>query len=126
MSIKTPLNRVRGLGAAREGVTHFWHQRMTALALIPLVLWLLYSVTVHIGDSYADARAWLACPLTAIPLVLLVLAGFYHMKLGLQTVIEDYIHKESSRLVLLILNNFWAFGLGAACIYAILSLSFGA
>jgi len=119
---RTPLNRVRGLGSAKEGVDHFWHQRLTAVALFPLVLWLVYSLCVHVGEDYEAMRAWLARPTTAAPMLLLVFAGFYHMKLGLQTVIEDYIHKESTRIFLSVLNNFWAFGAGIACTYAVISI----
>lgn len=125
MSIKTPLNRVRGLGAAKEGVGHFWHQRLTAVALFPLVLWLLYSICGHIGEDYQSARVWIAKPTTAVPFLLLILAGFYHMKLGLQVVIEDYIHKDGTRIALSLLNNFWAFGVGVLCIYSVLSIAFG-
>lgn len=125
MSIKTPLNRVRGLGAAREGVGHFWHQRVTSVALFPLVLWFLYSICGHIGADYTATIEWMKKPTTAVPLLLLVLAGFYHMKLGLQTVIEDYIHKESTRLLLLMLNNFWAVGVGILCLYSVFSISVG-
>ncbi len=125
MSIRTPLNQVRGLGSAQEGVGHFWHQRMTAVALIPLVLWLLVSLYHHIGDPYEEMVAWLARPQTAIPFLFLILAGFYHMKLGLQVVVEDYIQKESTKIFLLLLNNLVAFGLGVICVYAVLKLSFG-
>ena len=125
MSIQTPLNKVRGLGSAQEGVGHFWHQRVTAVALVPLVLWFLVSLYHHIGDPYDEIVVWLGKPTTAIPLLFLILAGFYHMRLGMQVVVEDYIQKEFSKILLLLLNNLVAIGLGIVCVYAVLKLSFG-
>ena len=124
MSLRTPLGEVRGLGSAKEGVKHFWHQRMTAVALVPLVIWFLVNVIGLVGADYATATAALGSPMVAIPTLLLIGAGFYHMKLGLQVVIEDYIHKEGSKIALLMLNNFFAVAIGLACVYAVLKLSF--
>jgi len=125
MSIRTPLARVRGLGAARAGVAHFWQQRLTAAALVPLTVWLLWQIVAHAGADFDAARAWLAEPLTAVLLLLLVLAGFHHMRLGLAVVIDDYIHKEGTRVALLMLNAFFAYGIGVACVFAVLKLSLG-
>ena len=125
MSIRTPLARVRGLGSAKQGVRHFWHQRVTALALIPLVIWFVWALTSHVGADYQTVRAWLSTPLTTILMLFLIIACFYHMRLGVQVVIEDYIHSEPGRLALLVLNSFVAYGLGIACIFAVLKISLG-
>lgn len=124
MSLRTPLSEVRGLGSAKEGTGHFWHQRMTAVALVPLVIWFLINLIGLIGADHATASAALGQPLIAIPTLLLIGAGFYHMKLGMQVVIEDYIHGEGSKIALLMLNNFFAVAIGFACAYAVLKLSF--
>ncbi len=124
MSLRTPLGQVRGLGSAKEGTGHFWQQRMTGVALVPLVIWFLINAVSLVGADYATASAALAQPLVAIPTLLLIGAGFYHMKLGLQVVIEDYISKEGSKIALLMLNNFFAVAIGLACVYAVLKLSF--
>ena len=126
LSIRTPLARVRGLGSAKKGVAHFWQQRLTAVALIPLAVWMLWGLIAHAGADYAEARAWLGQPVTAILLLLLVLAGFHHMRLGLEVVIEDYVHDEGVRLALVLLNVLAAYGLGIACAFAALKLSLGA
>jgi succinate dehydrogenase / fumarate reductase membrane anchor subunit len=91
MGIRTPINRVRGLGSAKEGTTHFWHQRVTAVALVPLVLWFLWMVPTHVGSDYYVVREWLSSPLTATLLLLFIGTAFYHMKLGFQTVVEEVL-----------------------------------
>ena len=113
---------MRGLGSAKEGVGHFWQQRVSAIALIPLVLWFAWSVFAHAGDDYIDARTWLSQPLTSIFMLLLIGAGCFHMRLGLQVVIEDYIHGEGGRIALVILNNLFSIGLGVASAFAILRI----
>ena len=123
--MKTPLNKVRGLGSAKEGVEHFWHQRVSAIALVPLVLWFLWTVPTHVGADYETVRAWIAGPLTAIPLLLFIAVAFYHMKLGLQTVIEDYISGHGLKIVLLVLSTFFSYGLAAASAFAVLQISLG-
>ncbi len=124
-SIKTPLNRVRGLGAAKTGVGHFWHQRLTAVALIPLGLWFLFAVRAHIRDDYAAMRAWLAEPVTAVLMLLFVSASLYHMYLGLQVVFEDYIHKDGVKLAHFIVTAGIVLLLGAFSAFAILKISLG-
>lgn len=125
MNIKTPLNQVRGLGAAKEGTSHFWQQRATAVALIPLSLWFLWAVPANVGADYAAVSAWLASPLTSILLLLFIGTAFHHMKLGVQVVIEDYIHTHSSKVALLLLSSFFSYGLAGACIFAVLKISLG-
>lgn len=121
--LRTPYAKVHGLGSAKSGTGHFWAQRLTAVALIPLGLWFLISIALHAGDGYDAFVAWLGSPFTAGGLILLIGAGFYHMSLGMQVVIEDYIHREATRVVLLILNKFWAAAAAIVSILAILRVS---
>ena len=102
MSLRSPLGRVRGLGSAKEGVTHFWAQRMTALALIPLTVWFVISLLFVLGADHGAVKAWVGSPVVAGLLILLIAATFYHAFLGLQVVIEDYIHGEGLKLVTLV------------------------
>jgi succinate dehydrogenase / fumarate reductase membrane anchor subunit len=101
-SLRSGLGRVRGLGAAKEGVNHWWAQRVTALALVPLTLWFVASVVVLAGADHAAVTAWIARPLNTVLLLCLVGATFWHASLGLQVVIEDYIHRESTRVAVLL------------------------
>jgi len=126
MSQRTPLAKVRGLGSAREGTQHFWLQRATAVANIFLVCFLLGLLVYLAGADHAVARRTLAQPYVAIPLLLLVLSGIVHMRLGMQTIIEDYVHGEGSKLAALLLNTFFAILVGITCVFAVLKLSFGA
>ena len=123
---RTPLGRVRGLGAAKHGVGHFISQRVSAAALVLLGLWGVYSALGLAQDDYAAARAWMGSVWHAVPLALLLAVGLYHGQLGVQVVIEDYIHKPMTRNALLILNLFVS-GLGAALgVFSILKVAFGA
>jgi succinate dehydrogenase / fumarate reductase membrane anchor subunit len=116
MSMRSPLGRVRGLGSAREGVGHWWAQRMTSLALVPLALWFVAALVGLTGADYATARDWIATPVPAALLVLLIVATFYHGALGLQVIIEDYVHHEGAKLSLL---------LGLTGVLAVLTVLFG-
>ncbi len=102
MSLRSPLGRVRGLGSAKEGVNHFWAQRMTAVALIPLAVWFVISLFSVLGSNHGAVQAWVSSPVVASLLILLIVATFYHAFLGLQVVIEDYIHGEGLKLLTLI------------------------
>ena len=123
--LRTPLGRAVGLGSAKEGVAHWWAQRLTAVALVPLLIWLVAALVAHVGAGRAAALAWLASPLTAITLVLLLIAGCYHMALGVQVVIEDYVHGEGRKLATLILNRFIAFVVAVAGLFAVLRIAMG-
>jgi succinate dehydrogenase / fumarate reductase membrane anchor subunit len=120
----TPLKRVRGLGAARSGTETFWRQRMTAVANIPLVLFLILLIVTHIGASYEDVHAYLAQPLVALALLALVISAAIHMRIGLKEIIEDYVH-GGTRIVAILLATFFAAGVGLACVVAILKIGLG-
>ncbi|HEX3974504.1 MAG TPA: succinate dehydrogenase, hydrophobic membrane anchor protein [Stellaceae bacterium] len=122
--LQSPLGRVMGLGSAKEGVAHWWAQRLTAVALIPLLIWFVIEIISLTGAPRADVVAWLHSPFVAITMVLLLIATFYHMALGIQVVVEDYVHSEWSKITLLMLNKFVAFALAAAGIFAVLRIAF--
>ena len=119
-ALRSDLGRVRGLGSAKEGVQHWWAQRMTALALIPLSLWFVASIVFMIDVDHATAMWWLGSPVTLGLIALFLVALIYHAVLGLQVVIEDYIHGHATKLVLLLLVQASGFVLGAAGIVAML------
>ena len=125
MMRKTPLGRVLGLGSARSGTEHFWSQRMTAVAGIPLVVFLIGFILTHIGASRAETVASLGNPLVAILLALTVINLLWHMKLGMQVIIEDYVHAPRNKFAALLLNTFFSAVMGVAALYAILKMSFG-
>ena len=125
MNMRTPLGRVRGLGSARTGTEEFWLQRMTAIAGIPLTIAGLFLVISLTGRSYPAVKQILASPLVAVLLILFVIALAAHMKVGVQVVIEDYIYDKNQKLTLLMLNNFFAWAVGLACVFAILKIAFG-
>lgn len=123
MSIQTPLGRARGLGSAKSGVQHFWHQRLTAIALVPLTIWFVWAVARYTGAPYSDVVAFLENPFSAAAMLMFILAGLYHMALGIQVVIEDYIEREGTKLALLIFTNFAAFVVGVVSVIAVLRIA---
>ncbi|MBY0319929.1 MAG: succinate dehydrogenase, hydrophobic membrane anchor protein [Reyranella sp.] len=122
---RTHLSRARGLGSAKEGVHHFWAQRVTAVALIPLVVWFAISLIMMSGADYGVVRAWIGSPVVMVLLVLTIVIGLHHGQLGMQVVVEDYVHNEGMKLALIVLMRFIAVFFGLAAIVAILRIGFG-
>jgi len=118
----TSIGRVRGLGSAHEGTHHWWQQRLTAGANLALMLWLIASLVLLPKLDYATVQAWLASPLAAVPMILLVISVFYHLKMGLQVVIEDY-ERDARRIVLMTLLNFFAIAAAVFAIFSILKIA---
>jgi succinate dehydrogenase / fumarate reductase membrane anchor subunit len=123
-SIRTPAARVRGLGSAKTGTSHFWLQRMTAVANIPLTIAFVAIVLVLARRDYAQAMALVSQPLVALLLIGFMLSAVIHMRLGMQVIIEDYVHQEGSKILLLMFNTFFSIAMGLAAIYAVLKISF--
>jgi succinate dehydrogenase / fumarate reductase membrane anchor subunit len=123
--MRTPLSRVRHLGAAHHGTEHFWMQRLTAAANVLLLIVLIGVVVTLVGRSHATVLATLSKPLISVLLVAAVVSVAVHMRLGMQIIIEDYVHSEFRKVVLLMLNTFFTWGVGLSCIYAVLKISFG-
>ena len=125
MTMRTPLARVRGLGASRTGTEHFWWQRLTAVANVPLTIAAVVIIISLLGRNHAATAQILGSPLIVILLLLFILSVCGHMRIGMQVIIEDYVHDEKSKIALIMLNVFYVFAVGLASIYAILKLSFG-
>ena len=125
MSIRTPIGRVRGRGAARSGTSHFWHQRVTAVANVFLVTAFVVILVSLLGRSHAAVIQILASPFVAIVMLLMIGSVIYHMKIGMQVVIEDYVHDETWKFAAIIANTFFAIAVAAACVYSLLKISFG-
>ena len=122
--MRSPLGRARGLGSAKKGVEHWWVQRVTAAALVPLMLWLSIALIGGVGSSYATVVAWLRAPLTTILMVLLLIALFYHTALGLQVIIEDYVHSGRKKLPVLVLARLACVALAVTGIVMVLRIAF--
>lgn len=125
MEMRSHLGRARGLGASNDGVHHWWAQRLTGLALVPLALWFVFSVIGMIGADHATFTAWVGRHGNPVLLILLTISMFHHAQLGLQVVIEDYVHCEKIKVISVVLIKFAAVLLGACCIFAVLRLTFG-
>ena len=123
MSLRTPLGRVLGRGSAGEGVGHWWVQRVTAVALLPLTSWFAISLLSHSLQSYEVMRGWLGQPYVAVPAILLVLTLALHSKLGVEVVVEDYVHGTAAKTVLLLLSTFVHVAAAVAAVFAILVLA---
>ncbi|HEY1981484.1 MAG TPA: succinate dehydrogenase, hydrophobic membrane anchor protein [Xanthobacteraceae bacterium] len=123
--IRTPLARVLGRGAAKSGTEHFWHQRLTAVANVPLTIAAIVIMLMLLGRNQAAAAQILGSPAVAIIMLLFILSVTVHMRLGMAVIIEDYVHDESAKLTLLMANTFFTIAVGLACVYGVLKLSFG-
>ncbi len=126
MSLRTPLGRVRGLGSAKDGTHHWWMQRVTAVALILLTVWFVASLVALVGADYAVVRDWIGNPVVAVLLSLFIGTSLYHFKLGLQVVIEDYIHHEGLKIAAQLAVTFFSVVVAAVSIFAVLKIAFQA
>ena len=124
MSLRSPMARARGLGSAHEGVSHWWGQRLSALALIPLMLWFVGYVCTTVGEPFAAARESLHAPVNAVLMIMMVAAGFYHGHLGLTVVVEDYVHTPWLKFACVIGIKAICFALGVATVFAIAKVAF--
>jgi succinate dehydrogenase / fumarate reductase membrane anchor subunit len=124
-SMRTPLSKVRGLGSAHAGTAHFWRQRVTAVANLILMIVFVGLVLKLQGGSYAEARATLANPVVAVLMLGMVISGVWHMKIGMQVIIEDYVHGEKAKLLALMGNTFFCGLVGLGSVYALIKIGFG-
>lgn len=126
MGTGTQLGRVRGLGTAKSGTGHWWQQRVTAIANLVLMAWFIVSL-VRLPDlEYQTVVAWLQQPIAAIPLLLLIASVFYHFRLGVQVMLEDYIHHEGNKVLAMMLLNFFVVALAFTAVFSVLKIAFGA
>jgi succinate dehydrogenase / fumarate reductase membrane anchor subunit len=125
MGYRTPIAKVRGLGSARSGLQHWKMQRLTAIANVLLVLWFLFSAMALSGSDYDEIRRWLASPVTASLMLLLIISTFYHARLGLQVAVEDYVHHEGAKIATLAAIALLVLALAVACIVAVLTIAIG-
>ena len=125
MSLRSPLARARGLGAAHNGTHHWWIQRLTSVALAPLFLWLAFSLASLATADHAMATAWLRSPINAVLMLALIATMFHHMQLGLEVVIEDYVHSHIRKFVALIAVKYGTALLAIAAVFAVLKVAFG-
>jgi succinate dehydrogenase / fumarate reductase membrane anchor subunit len=124
MDMRTPLGKVRGLGSAKSGTDHFWKVRTTSVALVPLLLFYVVFLIMYAGKPFADVVSALSNPFVATINALTVVASIVHMKLGMEEIIQDYIHSEVLKLSLLVLNSFFSLLVGGLCLFAALKIAF--
>ena len=124
MRMETPIARVRGLGSARSGAHHWWLERLTSVSTLVLLVWLLVALLRLPRLDHEMVTQWLASPLAAVPMLLLIVSAFWHSKLGLQVLIEDYVHEDGLKLFSLTLLNFFILGLGAFAFFSVLKIAF--
>ena len=126
MSMETPLGRVRGLGASGEGAHHWWHERLTSISSLLLCVWLAVSLVRLPALDHATITEWLREPLAAVPMLLLIVSTFWHAKMGLQVIVEDYVHEEGGKLFWIVLINFAAVLGASLALFSVLKIAFGA
>ena len=125
MRMETPIARVRGLGSARSGAGHWWYERLSSVSTLLLFVWLLVSILRLPALDYTTMIDWLSSPAAAVPMLLLIVSTFWHLKLGMQVVIEDYVHEDGTKLFAITLLNFFAIGLGATAFFSVLKIALG-
>lgn len=125
MSLRSPLGRVLGLGSARDGTSHWWAERLSSVALVPLTLWFLFSLLLLPSLDFAVLRAWLAVPMSGLLTLLLVVVLTYHAYLGSVVIVEDYVHEHGAKLTLMVTLRFLFVLCGGASLFAILRIAFG-
>ncbi len=123
--METPLGRVRGLGPAREGAEHWWEERLSSFALLLLIVWLIVSLLRLPALDYESLHAWLAQPLAAVPMLLLIAATFWHSKMGLRVIVEDYVHEEGGKLFWIVVIDFLAILAGSLAAFSVLKIALG-
>lgn len=123
-NLRTPLSQVKGLGSAKEGTGHFWVQRLTAIGLVPMVIWVAFAVARLPSMSQADIQTWLGNPFSAVMMILFLVASFWHAKLGLQVVIEDYVSDHAVRTVAIIAVNLLTVALAVVGVFSVLHIAF--
>lgn len=124
MSYRTDLQRVRGLGTSGDGVGHWWSQRLTAVAMVPLTLFFLFPFARNLGAPWEEVRESYSSPLNAIMAILFLIVGFRHLQLGIQVVVEDYVHDKPLRTALLLANTIVTWALGATGVFAVARIAF--
>jgi succinate dehydrogenase / fumarate reductase membrane anchor subunit len=124
MTMRTPLSKVRGLGSAKDGTDHFWRQRLTAVALVPLVIFFIFLVVSLTSAPYEVAVARIGSPIVAVLLLAAIIAGVVHMRIGMQVIIEDYVHGEGLKIAVLLCNTFFAALIGIASVLAVAKIAF--
>ena len=124
MDMRTPLGRVRGLGSAKSGTDHFWKVRTTSVALVPLLLFYIVFLIAYVGRPYAEVAGALANPFVATINALTVIASIAHMRLGMEEIIQDYVHSEGMKVLFLVLNAFFSLVIGGLCLIAVLKIAF--
>jgi succinate dehydrogenase / fumarate reductase, membrane anchor subunit len=125
MRMETPISRVRGLGSARSGAHHWWVERLTSIATLLLFVWFAVSLLRLPALDRDTVVEWLSSPLAAVPMLLLIVATFWHLKLGLQVVIEDYVHEEGNKFFAILLINFLTVAGAAFALFAVLKIALG-
>jgi succinate dehydrogenase / fumarate reductase membrane anchor subunit len=123
--METPISRVRGLGSAKSGAHHWWLERLTSISTLALFVWFLASIFRLPTLDHEAVVTWLSSPMAAVPMLLLIVSTFWHLKLGLQVVVEDYVHEGGLKLFSITLINFFAIALGALAFFSVLKIAFG-